>query len=227
MMRILLGRIVVTMIVLVAASTAHAQRAADRWEADIAAFEAADRAHPPAPGGVLFIGSSSIRLWDTLASDFPHVRIVQRGFGGSEVRESTRHAARIVIPYAPRLVVMYAGDNDLAEGRTPAQVRDDVAAFVARIREDLPQVAFAWIAIKPSPARANLLDAAREANALVAAWTRTVRDAQVIDIFTPMLDGEGRPREDLYGPDRLHLNRAGYAVWIGRIAPVLKSASKP
>lgn len=202
---------------------AHAQRApAERWEADIAAFEAADRADPPAPGGVLFIGSSSIRFWDSLAADFPGITIVRRGFGGSEVRESTHYAARIVIPYRPRLVVMYAGDNDLAEGRSPAQVRDDVAAFAARIRKDLPAVAFAWIAIKPSPARANLLDAARETNALVTAWTKTVRNAEVIDIFTPMLDGEGRPREDLYGPDRLHMNRAGYVLWIERIAPVLR-----
>ncbi|MBN8482432.1 MAG: hypothetical protein J0L88_12690 [Xanthomonadales bacterium] len=201
---------------------AHAQRApAERWEAEIAAFEAADRTDPPAPGGVVFIGSSSIRFWNTLASDFPGVRIVQRGFGGSEVRESTRYAGRIVIPYRPRLVVMYAGDNDLAEGRSPAQVRGDVAAFVARIRADLPEVAFAWIAIKPSPARANLLDAAREANTLVTAWARTVRNAEVIDVFTPMLAGDGQPREDLYGPDRLHMNRAGYALWIERIAPVL------
>ncbi|HNR90785.1 MAG TPA: SGNH/GDSL hydrolase family protein [Dokdonella sp.] len=207
---------------------ALAQRAVnDGWETDIAAFEEADRVRPPVAGGVLFVGSSSIRFWDTLETDFPGMAVVRRGFGGSEVRDATRYAARIVVPHRPRLVVMYAGDNDLAEGRTPKQVCDDVTAFVARIREDLPQVAFAWITIKPSPARANLLDAAREANALVAAWTKTVRDAQVIDIFTPMLDGEGRPREDLYGPDRLHMNRAGYAVWIERIAPVLKSASKP
>lgn len=207
-----------------AGMAAYAEQApSDRWEADIAAFEAADRQQPPAAGGVLFIGSSSIRLWDTLAQDFPGVPIVRRGFGGSEVRESTRYAGRIVIPYAPRLVVLYAGDNDLAAGRTPTQVRDDAAAFVARVRKDLPKTAFAWIAIKPSPARANLLDAAREANALVATWMRTQRDVHFIDVFTPMLDARGQPREDLFGPDRLHMNRAGYAMWIERIAPVLRS----
>ena len=203
---------------------AHADVEGDRWSADIAAFEAADRLRPPAAGGVLFIGSSSIRLWDTLGADFPGVPVLRRGFGGSEVRDATRHAARIVVPYRPRLVVLYSGDNDLAAGRTPVQVRDDVAAFVARVRRDLPGAAFAWIAIKPSPARANLLDAAREANALVAAWMRGVRNAHYIDVFTPMLDAAGRAREDVYGPDGLHMNRAGYALWAERIRPVIARA---
>ena len=207
------------------ATFAHAQLApVDPWEADIARFEAADKAAPPAPGATLFIGSSSIRFWESLQQDFPDVRIVRRGFGGSEVRDATRFAGRIVIPYRPRLVVLYAGDNDLAAGRTPTQVRDDVVAFVARVRRDLPDAGFAYIAIKPSPARANLLDAAREANALIAAWTKTQTNTRYIDVFTPMLDAEGRAREDLFGPDRLHMNREGYRIWIERIAPALGDA---
>lgn len=194
----------------------------DRWEADIAAFEAADRADPPAPGGVVFIGSSSIRLWDTLHHDFPDTPIIQRGFGGSEIRDATRHAGRIVVPYRPRLVVLYAGDNDLSEGRTPELVRDDFAAFVERVRRDLPDVAIAFIAIKPSPARANLLDTARRANALVEAYARSQRAIRYIDIVTPMLGADGQPRPELFGADALHLNRSGYELWITRIAPVLR-----
>ena len=221
-MKMALMRTMVALLLATLSTFAHAQLApVDPWEADIARFEAADRVDPPAPGATLFIGSSSIRFWETLQQDFPGVRIVRRGFGGSEVRDATRFAGRIVLPYRPRLVVMYAGDNDLAAGRTPVQVRDDVAAFVTRIRHDLPDVGFAYIAIKPSPARANLLDAAREANARVAAWLKSQREAHYIDVFTPMLDADGLPREDLFGPDRLHMNRAGYRIWIERIAPVL------
>ena len=224
-MKTALMRAMVAVLLAALAPFAHAQREpADPWEADIARFEAADRVDPPAPGATLFIGSSSIRFWESLQDDFPGVRIVRRGFGGSEVRDATRFAGRIVIPYRPRLVVLYAGDNDLAAGRTPVQVRDDVAAFVTRVRRDLPDAGFAYIAIKPSPARANLLDAAREANTLVAAWVKTRPDTRFIDVFTPMLDAEGRPREDLFGPDRLHMNRAGYRIWIERITPVLGAA---
>ena len=217
MMRLFLALLAITW-----SSAASAQRApTDPWEADIARFEAADQANPPKPGAALFIGSSSIRFWESLQDDFPGVRLIRRGFGGSEVRDATRFAGRIVVPYRPRLVVLYAGDNDLAAGRTPMQVRDDVAAFAARVRRDLPDATLAYIAIKPSPARASLLDAAREANTLVAAWAKTQPHTHYIDVFTPMLDADGRAREDLFGPDRLHMNRAGYRIWIERIAPFL------
>lgn len=199
---------------------------ADPWEADLAHFEAADRVDPPAPGAVLFIGSSSIRFWETLAADFPGERIIQRGFGGSEIRDATRLAGRIVVPYRPRLIVLYAGDNDLDAGRTVAEVSADFQAFVARVRVDLPYTGIAFIAIKPSPARAHLLEDSRTANAAIADWARTRRDIHFIDIFTPMLDARGQPREALYGPDRLHMNRAGYAIWIERIGALLEQTSR-
>lgn len=195
----------------------------DPWEGDIRAFEQADRAHPPKPGAVLFIGSSSIRFWDSLQADFPSTHIIRRGFGGSEIRDATRFAGRIVAPYRPRLVVMYAGDNDLAAGRTPQQVRDDFAAFVMRVRSDLPGVKIDWITIKPSPARANLLEAMRDANALVTKFAGSQSGVRVIDVFTPMLDANGQPRDGLFGGDGLHMNRAGYRVWIERIRPFLEA----
>ncbi len=193
----------------------------DPWDADIRAFEQADLADPPEPGGVLFIGSSSIRFWDSLQADFPATRIIRRGFGGSEIRDATRLAARIVLPYRPRLIVMYAGDNDLAAGRTAQQVRDDFAAFVSRVRSNLPEVRIDWITIKPSPARANLLEATRAANGLVARYAKSQSGVRVIDVFTPMLDADGQPRAGLFGEDGLHMNRAGYRVWIETIRPFL------
>jgi lysophospholipase L1-like esterase len=206
------------------ATSTFAQLApADPWEADIRAFEATDRAHPPEPGAVLFIGSSSIRFWESLQADFPLTRIIRRGFGGSEIRDATHFADRIIIPYRPRLIVLYAGDNDLAAGRTPEQVRDDFIAFIERVRRDLPDVTIAFITIKPSPARANLLGAMRKANALISDLASSRRNIRIIDVFTPMLDAKGLPRKDLFGDDMLHMNRAGYRIWIEQLTPLLRS----
>lgn len=191
------------------------------WEQDMQRFEARDATAPPLPGGVLFIGSSSIRFWDTLATDFPFVPVINRGFGGSEVRDSTWYADRIVIPYKPRQIVLYAGDNDLSSGRTPMQVHDDVRAFVQRVHRKLPNVKVAYIANKPSPARAHLLETQREANALIEADAGNLR-ISFIDVFTPMLDATGQPRMDLFLEDRLHMNRKGYELWRDTIAPHLQ-----
>lgn len=190
------------------------------WEEDMRRFAAEDAVSPPPRQGVLFVGSSSIRLWATLAADFPGVPVINRGFGGSEIRDSTWYADRIIVPYAPRQVLIYAGDNDLFSGRTPAQLRDDFRAFVQRVRKDLPQVRIAYISNKPSPSRAHLLAAQREANALIQAEAVRLQ-VDFIDIFTPMLDAQGNPREELFIEDRLHMNAKGYAIWRQVIAPYL------
>ncbi len=191
------------------------------WEADMQRFEAADAQSPPPRGGVLFIGSSSIRFWDTLAQDFPGVPVINRGFGGSELRDSTWYADRIVVPYAPRQILIYAGDNDLNAGRTPQQLHADFIAFVERVRRDLPKAKIAYISNKPSPSRAQLLSVQREANTLIAAEAKRL-GVDYIDIFTPMLDASGQPDESLFIEDRLHMNRAGYVIWQRVIAPYLK-----
>ena len=103
------------------------------WEEAIAAFETADRRHPPPEGAIVFVDSSSIRLWKTLAEDFADFAVVNRGFGGSRMRDSLRAVGRIVIPYRPRQVVVYAGDNDIAFGGTPERMADAFRQFVARI----------------------------------------------------------------------------------------------
>jgi lysophospholipase L1-like esterase len=191
----------------------HAQ-----WNSTIAAFEAADRAHAPAPESILFIGSSSIEHWKSLAADFPEVKVINRGFGGSVISDSTFFADRIVAPYHARAIVMYAGDNDLQEGNSPEQVRDDFAAFVRKARAVDPGVPIAFVAIKPSVARAVLLPQIRQANALVRAYAATQKDVTYLDVFTPMLK-DGAPQPDLFGEDGLHMNRKGYLLWIGIIKP--------
>lgn len=192
------------------------------WKADIAAFVAHDRSNPPPQHGVLFIGSSSIRFWaPTLASDFPGVPVIDRGFGGSAIADSTAYAGQIAVPYRPRLIVMYAGDNDIAEGHTPGQVVDDFKAFVARVRRDLPGVPVAWISIKPSTARWNVWSQMRAANAGVQRWAATQKDVSYVDVASKMLDAQGKPRPGLLRADGLHMRPAGYAIWIKALDPVL------
>ena len=192
----------------------HAQ-----WNADIAAFEQADRVQPPPAGAVLFIGSSSIRFWKTLASDFPEVHTINRGFGGSEIADSTYFADRIVAPYHPRAIVMYAGDNDIEAGNSPQQVRDDFAAFVRKARAVDPGVPIAFIAIKPSMARKALLPKIREANDLVRDYAATQKQVAYLDVFTPMLGKDGQPQAQWFIQDGLHMNRMGYELWIGIVRP--------
>lgn len=215
-------RHVLLLLSLLLVHTAAAQATADPWAADMAAFEAQDRASPPTRGGVVFTGSSSIRLWDTLAEDFRGIDVVNRGFGGSSIPDATRHAGRLVAPHKPRLVVFYAGDNDLNDGRTPRQVEKDFVRFVQRLRRDNSDIRIAYIAIKPSPARAHLLDAARDTNRRIARAAATLKGVDFIDVYTPMLGPDGQPRAELFVDDMLHMNREGYALWAKLVAPYLK-----
>jgi len=195
-----------------------------RWGDSLAAFEKSDKASPPAPGGVLFVGSSSIRLWPHLPDDFRQVKVINRGFGGSTMADCSLLAPQLVVQYRPRHVIVYAGDNDLAEGRTPQQVLESFQEFVRTVRAELPEAKISYISVKPSPLRAPLMELAREVNTLVSRYLAELPNASYIDVFTPMLDGEGRPRIDLYGPDRLHMNAAGYALWKQLIATHILSA---
>ena len=191
------------------------------WQPDIDRLVADDSAHPPPQHGVLFVGSSSIRMWTTLAADFPGVPVIDRGFGGSAIADTTYFVDRIVVPYHPRLIVMYAGDNDIAEGCTPRQVLDAFETFVARVRRDLPEVAVAYISIKPSIARWSMWPRMREANRLIAAWSRTQSRVTFVDVAANMREANGKPRGALFRDDGLHMTPAGYAVWVRALKPVL------
>jgi lysophospholipase L1-like esterase len=204
------------------AATGWSQPEPGKWEKEIAAFEAMDKTNPPPPNAILFVGSSIIRLWKTLARDFPEFPVINRGFGGSEMADSLRFAARIVLPYRPRQVVVYAGDNDLANGKTPEQVSEDYREFVRKVRDHLPRTRLAYIAIKPSPSRWKLAEKARTANRLIAQFSATDDHLAFIDIFTPMLNGEKQPREELFLSDKLHLNAEGYQLWTDTIRPHLR-----
>lgn len=192
------------------------------WQHDIAQLTAEDSTRPPPQHAVLFVGSSSIRFWKpTLVRDFSGIPVIDRGFGGSTIADSTYYADRIIIPYHPRVIVMYAGDNDIAEGLTPAQVADNFRAFVARVRKALPDVAIVYISIKPSLARWQLWPQMHAANRAIERWAHTQRRVVFVDTAKDMLGADGKPRAQLFREDGLHMLPAGYAIWVAALRPVL------
>jgi lysophospholipase L1-like esterase len=183
-----------------------------RFESEIAAFEAYDRQNSFPRDAVLFVGSSSIRMWPT-AESFPDLAVINRGFGGSHASDVVHFANRIVLKYAPRTIVFYAGDNDTAGGKPPAQIAVDFRKFAALVHAKLPQTRIIFLPIKPSLARWKMWPEMQAANALVKDFAATDPRITVVDTATPLLGPDGEPQRDLYLDDGLHLNAAGYAVW--------------
>lgn len=186
---------------------------------DINAFTAADATNPPPSRAILFIGSSSIRLWKTLKEDFPNLTVINRGFGGSQMIDSVNYVDRIVLPYRPRHIVIYAGVNDINAKKSPQQVLANFKAFVAKVHAALPRTKISFIALSPNPARWSQINEVREANRIVEAYTRTDSRLAFIDTFSRMLGPDGQPLPDIYVSDRLHMNPKGYRIWtdvIGR-----------
>jgi trehalose utilization protein/lysophospholipase L1-like esterase len=192
-----------------------------RWEKAVAAFERQDREQPPPKGAVVFVGSSSIRLWD-LGKSFPGLGAVNRGFGGSQLADSVHFAPRLVLKHEPRTVVLYAGDNDIAAGKGPEEMAADFRAFAAAVQKALSKTRVVFLSIKPSPRRWALVEKVRRANALVEAACKGDTRLLYLDVFTPLLGEDGRPRPELFAGDALHLNARGYAVWTSVLLPHLK-----
>jgi lysophospholipase L1-like esterase len=191
-----------------------------RWEKEISAYEASDKTNAPPKGAILFVGSSSIRKWTTLAQDFPGKQVINRGFGGSEIADSTFFADRVIVPYAPRMIVLYAGDNDLAAGKSAARVFVDFQAFLKKIHERLSETPVAFISIKPCPSRWRLKDKVVEVNKKIAA----IKDDKLIfiDVYSFMLGDDGLPRPELFLADKLHPSATCYKLWAKLITPRLE-----
>jgi lysophospholipase L1-like esterase len=201
---------------------AAAQKGAiDRWEKEVAAMEARDAKQMPPQGGVLFIGSSSIRLWD-LKKSFPDLKAVNHGFGGSQTADSVRYFERLVTPVAPKTIVLYAGDNDIAAGKSPEQVANDFAAFHSLVRKMLPETRLIFLPIKPSPSRWKMIEKQREANRLIREQIAKDPKAVYVEIEKPMLGEDGQPRPELFRDDKLHMTEKGYEVWTSLLTPLLK-----
>jgi lysophospholipase L1-like esterase len=193
-----------------------------RWEADIRAFEAADLSDPPIRGGIIFTGSSSIRMWTTLTEDFAGLPVMNRGFGGSMLPEVTAFVDRIITPHQPMLVVVYCGSNDINAGRSADQVLRDFQALVKVIHRGLPTTRIAFISIAPSPSRWAQVETVKAANRAIREYVGTDSTLDFIDVFPQMLGSDGLPKPDIYLDDRLHMNRKGYEIWTAIVRPHLR-----
>lgn len=199
----------------------------ERYREAVDAFlasEASEAGAPPPKGGVVATGSSSIRFWHGIAEDLAPLTIIPRGFGGSTMRDLRHFLAKLVLRHAPRAVLIYEGDNDVAVGATPAQILEHFDAIVAAIHERLPNTRIYILAVKPSVARWHLWDAMRATNTLFAARAEADPLLTYIDIATPMLNDAGEPRADIFVKDNLHMNAAGYDIWREVVRPILLAA---
>lgn len=197
----------------------------ERWEPSIAAFEKRDREDPPAENALLFVGSSSIRMWD-LEKSWPEAETINNGFGGSTLADSIHYFARVIGRYeSPRALLLYAGDNDVARGLEPAEVREDFDDLVDLVHAEFPELPIFFIAIKPSRARWELWPEMSEANRLIEERCGKADQLHFVDIARPMLEGaEGAPDEKWFVSDGLHLSVFGYEEWTREVNEALRQA---
>jgi lysophospholipase L1-like esterase len=174
--------------------------------------------------GVVFYGSSSIVKWTTLPQDFPDYTTLNRGFGGSTLQQGYQEYKRVVYPLEPTVLVIYAGDNDIAGGATPAAVQDSFRQLITTLRRFYPVAPVAYISIKPSPARVTKMVQMNETNILIRGDIETMfPGVTFINIWPFMLLPDGQPNPDLFGPDQLHMNSKGYAIWTREVTTYLES----
>ena len=195
--------------------------AADKWEKDIAAFEAQDKLQPPPENGIVFVGSSTIRMSKT-GEAFPDLKVINRGFGGSEIADAVKYADRIVLPYKPRIVVLFAGGNDINAGKTPEKVADDFKALVAKIHGALPRTRVYYLSLFPNVKRRAQDEKCVQVNELIRAFTKTDERLGYVDTAAKMRAADGGPRPELLRADGLHMNDDGYKIWNEMVGAVLR-----
>ncbi|HEX3602300.1 MAG TPA: SGNH/GDSL hydrolase family protein [Lacipirellulaceae bacterium] len=183
-----------------------------RFESEIVAFEAYDHKNAAPQDPILFVGSSTVRLWQT-ADAFPGLPVINRGFGGSTIDDVNHYADRIVFKYKPRVIVFYSGDNDLAAGRSTDRVFNDFTTFVNSVHERLSNTSLIYLAIKPSIARWKIWPQMQEVNARVKELAQQNKQLMYIDTAPPLLGADGQPQKSLFRDDGLHMNDKGYVAW--------------
>lgn len=200
-----------------------AENPAEKWEETIKEFEMWDSKNTFPSDSVLFVGSSSIRLWPTREC-FREFAVLNRGFGGSQISDVNYFAERIVLPYEPRVIVFYAGDNDIAAGKNARRVFDDYKKFVKLVQTELPATRIIYIGIKPSRSRWILWPVMNEANMMIKDFSGKDGRLFYFDSATPLLNSDGKPNVEFFLKDQLHLNDKGYEVWTMQLRPIIKKA---
>jgi lysophospholipase L1-like esterase len=190
---------------------------------EIAAFKQQDSLQPPPKGAILFVGSSSFRLWNTLQPDFAGFTVINRGFGGASLPDVIEYAEEVIYPYDPRQIIVYCGENDLAASDAPSAqtVSRRFQELFRMIRREQPNVPIAFVSIKPSPSRAHLIPKIREANRLIRDFLSREHNTRYVDVFSKMINDAGRPSPEIFTEDSLHMNAKGYVIWKAEIGKVL------
>lgn len=204
-------------------SVGNAQNAPDptRFEDSVVEYEQYDQQHPFPEGAVLFVGSSSVRMWKSLDEDLPAVTAVNRGFGGSQFSDLLYYLDRLVTCYKPSKIFIYEGDNDIASGKKPEKILDDAKQVRQKIASALPGVPVYFIAAKPSMARWKLRKKYQQLNSLLAVYASKTPDTGFVNVWEPALDENGEVMKDIFLEDNLHMNEKGYAIWKAAIEPFL------
>jgi len=211
----------------VSKTAANGVAAAIGFDREVATMEATFRQAKPAPGGVLFYGSSSIRLWKSVKEDFPGMNVTNHGFGGSTCPDAIKSFDRLVVPVRPSTIVFYEGDNDLGKGRTAEQLMADYQTFAKLVQTKLPNTKLVYLSVKPSPKRADLISTQRKVNSMLESWIKGSKDQHLafVNVFNSMVNAKGLPRAELFGPDQLHMNRDGYKLWINKVVGLLPGST--
>ena len=212
--------------ILAQAASAQTPPVESRFEKAVKAYEAADKAEPPPQGAILLVGDSQFFRWKTLKEDLPGYTLINRGVDSFQFSDVLEFTDRIVVPYKPRLIVLHIGGNDIHTGKSPGRVLADFKAFVAKVRQPLPEVPIVFSSLTPSPARWDEAERRRQANKLVQDYVATQGNLHFIDLWNAMLTPGGQPREDIWVEDRIHPNHAGYQIRVKLMLPLLGKADK-
>lgn len=206
-------------LIFVFANSLATLKAQEPFAAEIKKFAAADSAAAPVSGQIMLYGSSTFRFWKTAETDcaFKDLKVVNRGFGGSQTVDAIRYFERVVVPHRPKYLFFYEGDNDLNAGKSVDSVYQDIAFFVKNLRKTLPNTRFVFFSVKPSPSRIALLNKQKDLNKRVYQLAKQTKNMYYLDLVTPMLDATGQPTSSIFIQDNLHMNADGYALWAKKV----------
>ena len=197
-----------------------------KFEDEIIAFEKSDKISLPASGGLLLTGSSTIRLWDNYKKDLHPFNVLNRGFGGSTMQDLLFYFDRIIVPYKPKIMIVYEGDNDLAAEMPVEKIINDFSSFTEKMKTKLPETKFAFLSVKPTPGRSHLLPEQITLNKKIKTLCYKTSNCTFLDIFTPLLDEQNMPRIELFKEDKIHLNPMGYQICAQIIINYLKEQNE-
>lgn len=217
-----ISRFLLYTILTVSYLSAFSQKEKQPFYDEIRVFKTQDSLNQPPVNHVLFVGSSSFRLWSNLQDDFKGYQIINRGFGGSSLPDVIRYADDIIFPYQPKQIVIYAGENDIASDTVDSKmVAERFKTLFNLIRQKLPAVPIVFVSMKPSPSREKYLPVIKQANQIIKNFLWQQGNTNYIDVYSRMLDANGKPRPELFKEDMLHMKPEGYKIWQELLQPYL------